>query len=421
MKLTIARRAVVLVAAGAVLAACSGGAATSSSGGEGDCIQSPTTGVTDDTIKLGNSAPLSGNLAVLSSYSYGAKAYFDMVNATGGLEGPDGKKRQVEFIVKDDGYDPSRAKTNVEEMVNNDEIYALVGNLGTATNLAIAPSLKEACVPNLWALSGTPALADPDTKGTINFAAVSTAEGRIFGEYLKEEKPDAKVAILVQNGDYGQPYLEGFEDSIEGTGIEIVDTQTYEPTDTDVRQQVTTLSATDADTFLVVALTTQAKQALNNAQSIGWKPEILIPSGTGMDVSQLQQLDQGAGENTIIGSYLKDPAASEGDPVMEEFLEYWNQVPGADKFPASNGVAGWATADLFARAFKSAESIDRADVVDAARNLDVEGDSVIRDGIKVRLEYPDDNFIIEGLQLQRFDPATKSLTDLQIIDTDPTA
>ncbi|GAA2443979.1 ABC transporter substrate-binding protein [Actinomadura vinacea] len=392
------------------LTACSGSAAFSGArSGSGDralenCPDNGTVGLTDTTIKLGVSQPLSGPLvAIGGGFVVGMNAYFNYVNSMGGVKGADGRRRKVEIVAKDDQYVATKAKANVSALINEDKVFALLGLFGTSGNLAARPLLAQECLPSLFASSGAPELGNPrhpwgGPAGSISYLL----EARASGEYLKSVDPDAKVAVLHQDDDLGRAYLQGFKKGIAGSGIRIVKVETFESTDPDVGNQITSLAATGADTFYDVAVGLQAMQALNHVHAGGWKPRII--QSAQISQSLLKKLEPGAGDGLVISTNAYDTDAPEnaGIPAVKLFKEWLRKTPGGAKTLPSSATTGWTAAMFMTWAIEHAETMDRAGVMEAAHNMNFTGPNFYLPGVKLVTD-PDDHYLIEGVAQQRFD------------------
>src|ERR1700741_4336727 len=163
-------------------------------------------GVTDTEIKLGQTTAYSGAASALSATSRAIVAYFKMINASGGING-----RKINLISLDDAYSPPKTVEQTRRLVESDEVLAITGTLGTPGNLAVAKYLNAKKVPQLLALSGSAKLNDPKLPWTTTFYAAQTIESRIYARYLLTSKPDAKIAILFQNDDYGKGYFNALK------------------------------------------------------------------------------------------------------------------------------------------------------------------------------------------------------------------
>ncbi|MEZ5180197.1 MAG: ABC transporter substrate-binding protein [Acidimicrobiales bacterium] len=236
-----------------------------------DCPDTDTAGIDGDTIVLASSFPQSGLTAAFAQISKGYKAYFDKLNADGGVEVA-GKKYKIKVVDKDDEYNASKTVQNINEEVGADgtKAFAVFNVVGTANNVAIRESLDENCVPNLFAATGSPAWGNPDYPWLVGSTlAPYTLEAKAFADYLKENEPTAKVAMLVQDDDFGKAYEEGFKKAIEGTDITVADVATYPTGANEVASQITSLKASGADVFFNGA-TLLACLRLTEAPADGW-------------------------------------------------------------------------------------------------------------------------------------------------------
>ncbi|MCB0977347.1 MAG: ABC transporter substrate-binding protein, partial [Acidimicrobiales bacterium] len=247
-----------------------------------DCPDNGTDGISGDTITLASSFPQSGLTAAFSQISKGYKAYFDKVNADGGVEVA-GKKYKIKVVDKDDEYNASKTVSNIRELVGTDgsKAFAVFNVVGTANNLAIRSDLGDNCVPNLFAATGSPVWGNPNYPWTTGSTlAPYTVEASAFADYLKEHQPKAKVAMLLQDDDYGKAYEEGFKKAIEGTDITVVKTAQYTTGASDVAAQVTALAASGADVFFDGGTLLACPNALENATKSNWKRAVTFVSGT---------------------------------------------------------------------------------------------------------------------------------------------
>ena len=234
-----ARRISGVVAAGAVAALLITGCSRGDDGAS--TPDAPSPGITDTTLTLGISSPLSGPTAGPGSCSVaGLYTYLEAKNADGGFEFGDGNTRTVALEYLDDVYDPAKALANFRQLVDEDEIFAYVGALGTPTNSAILPVANEEEIPQVLLITGATKFSSDQEANPWTMGLLPTYydEGFAFGELLVA-RGEVTVATLAQNDDYGDDYLAGFEAAIEGSDVEIVASATYEPTDATLDGQVT--------------------------------------------------------------------------------------------------------------------------------------------------------------------------------------
>ena len=415
-------RLAALVALALVVAACSGSGRDDSSTtepsnttGNGDsakpivdtstCTDSLTTGINGDTIKIGTSLPQSGTYSSFDEIRKGEEAFFSYTNDNGGVTVA-GKKYKLQLVVKDDAYDAQRTVTNVQSLISDDKVFALLNVVGTKNNLAIRNLINQACVPDLYAASGAPQWGNPDFPWLIGSELVPyPLEVQAFVDYLKKTKPDATIAVLRANDDFGRAYSDTLTELVKGTQLKVVQTQEYDNTGAQVATQVNNLANTKADAFLLAAALLACPTALNAAGDAGWKP-ITYMSGT--CASKILFSIAGANANGVLSvAPLLDPAdpTKANDPAMKLYkTQVKKYQPSADTENSIVGY-GWTTAALFVKTLESAEKLDRGSVMEAAHTLtDVSG---------IGLQLPggtwntsaDDMFVGETFQFIQYDAA----------------
>ncbi len=406
---------VLVLMLGMLGAAC--GSDKDSSGGEGggsggtapsggvtistdDCTDyQPTKGVTDTKITFGSSFPQSGTYAAFAEISKGYQAYFKYINAQGGVKG-----HQIEVVTKDDQYDSGKTKANTQELVQQNGVFAMFNVVGTPNNLAIRDDLGDECIPNLYLATGSQLWGDfknyPWLIGSIPSYATESA---IFADYLKANKPDAKVAILAQNDDFGEGYTVGFKKAIEGTGITIVDEQKYNTTDPDVKSQITTMSQSGADTALLAATALKCPQSLNAVKESGWKPTTYISATCTSNT--VVGLAKDANVGVLSSIYLKDPSDPEwaNDAAMQEFQTLGKQY-GLSDADAQNGLVGygWTMGALLADTLDKAPELTRQSVMQTAWSLSNLTPGLLLPGISINTAGSDDPYVIEQMQIGQY-------------------
>jgi branched-chain amino acid transport system substrate-binding protein len=276
--------------------------------------------------------------------------------------------------------------------------------VGTANNVAIRDTLNELCVPNLFAATGSPAWGNEDYPWLIGSTlAPYTLEAKAFADLLGELKPDATVAMLRQDDDFGDAYEDGFRQAIEGTDIELVEVQQY-AAGGEVSAQMTALADSGADAFLNGAALLPCPSALTAAAEAGWEP-ITWVSGTCISKT-LMGIAGEAGADAYAGSNLKDPLNPDWDedPAMVEYLATINEYQPAD-FDPENAIVGYGytQAALLVEALEAAEAPTRLAVMESVRNLDGITDvGLLLPGVSVTTG-PGDSFMGETLQLAQYE------------------
>jgi ABC-type branched-subunit amino acid transport system substrate-binding protein len=322
-------RAVVAIAGASLfITACGaggdGGSDGDSGGDGGDSaaeVEGDTTGVTDSSITIGTHQPLTGVAAPgYSEISTGAQAYFDHVNAAGGV-----CERDIEYIVRDDGYNPTNTSQVTNQLVLQDEIFAMMGGLGTPTHSAVLEFLNEEQVPDLFVASGSVLWKEADQYPyTFGWQPNYTVEGKVLGQYIAETFPEAKVGLFGQGDDFG---ADGFEGAKQFLGDQIVAEQTYTPGNTDVGPQIAALQAAGAD--LIVGFTVPAYTALSQltALRLSYKPQ-WVYSNVGSDATLVGALLKNFSKGAVSdgGGLLEGALTTKYIPTVEEPDNPWTQV-----------------------------------------------------------------------------------------------
>ena len=245
------------------LAASAGGATTADPG------------VTSSTVLLGGTVPLTGEAAAFGTVGPGAKAYFDYVNAKGGVNG-----RKIEYRYLDDAYNPAQTVQLTRRLVEQDKVFAVFNSIGTANNLAIRDYLNAQKVPQLFAADGSQSIGRSSAQypWTMGFLMSYRGEGNVYGKTIVKTRPKAKIAVLYENTELGLDMLTGLTRAIAGKGPRVVAKQGYEFTGADVSAQVALLKASGADTLMLFATPKFFLNGIRAAHNLGWKPQVYVAS-----------------------------------------------------------------------------------------------------------------------------------------------
>src|ERR1700730_12892141 len=224
-------------------------------------------GASDTEIKVGNINPYSGPASAYGLIGKTIAAYFNKVNAEGGVNG-----RKINFITYDDSYSPPKTVEQVRKLVESDEVLFVFQTLGTPSNTAIHRYMNQKKVPQLFVATGATKWGDPQNfPWTMGWQPNYQSEGRIYAQYILQNHPNAKVGILYQNDDYGKDYVKGLKDGLGGK-VQIVSEQPYETTDQTVHSKIIMRKASGAVVFFNVTTPKFAAQAIRKAGEIVWKP-----------------------------------------------------------------------------------------------------------------------------------------------------
>jgi branched-chain amino acid transport system substrate-binding protein len=383
------RRALVLVALAFAPVALAGAAADP--------------GVSDDSILIGGTAPLSGEASSAGAVSRGAAAYFAYVNARGGVNG-----RKIDYKVLDDGYDPARTIQATRELVQQARVFALFNTLGTSTNLAIRDFLNQSKVPQLFVASGATTWGR-DAKHypwTIGYIPSYQTEGTVLARNVLKTKPRARIAVLFQDDDYGKDLLAGFTRGLGTKKRQLVKAVGYDPTGADVSSQVAELRATKADVFMVFAFGKFAIQAEIQAAKLGWRPQVYVNAVASS--TSLMTIAALTGARSVIKGaisivFFKDPSDPRWakDPGIALFQRIM-RAAGANDLRNGYYVAGMSAAFTLVDALRKAgKNLTRAGIMAAARSLNEANNPFVIPGIVVKTG-PTDGFPIQQVALERW-------------------
>ncbi|MDQ0636169.1 branched-chain amino acid transport system substrate-binding protein [Arthrobacter pascens] len=332
-------------------------------------------GITDTSITLGITTPLSGPTAGPGTCTVaGVAAYFGAVNAAGGVKFGDGKTRSVNIKSYDDAYDPQKSLSNFQQMVS-DNIFAVTAGLGTPTNRAFRDAAISQKVPQVLVMTGDPLFSDrKQSPWQLGFVPIYQNEGAAFGKLLAGSKDQHKVAILSQNDDYGKGYVSGFKEAIKGnSSISIVGEQTYEATDTSVDAQLTQLASSGADVFFnAMSITPLVIAALQKGQQIGWKPSWFLPSNTSSPTAILQPGGATAYPGIYSVSFAKAPQSPvfAKDPDVVKFLSELKQYGNYPDMPAfPHCMWSYMVGATLEQAFKNMTGPTRDNFMESLRDI----------------------------------------------------
>ncbi len=359
-------------------------------------------GASDTEIKIGNTMPYSGPASAYGTVGRAMAAYFQSVNDQGGING-----RKINFISLDDGYSPPRTVEQTRKLVEEEQVLFLAGNLGTPTNSAIHKYVNAKKVPHISLNTGATKWGDPKNfPWTMGYNLSYQAEAKIYARYILETKPDAKIAILYQNDDYGKDYVKGLKDGLGDKAARmIVAEASYEVTDATIDSQIVSLKSSGADTFFNVTTPKFAAQAIRKASDIGWKPLHILNNVSSSVGSVLTPAGLDKSVGLITALYGKDPVDPQwkNDAGMKEYLAWFKKyLPDGDVKDGLN-VAGYSNAQVVVQVLRQCgDDLSRENVMRQAANIKDLQLPMALPGIKANTS-PEDYFLIESGQLARFD------------------
>ena len=376
-----------------------------------------TPGLTAKTITIGGTFPLTGPAAAYAPIPIGMKAYFSYINARRATKGEDSARRrgvlgrQIIWKYYDDAYNPANTVQLTRRLVEEDKVFATVGQLGTEHNLAVRSYLNQQKVPQSLVSTGASywGLQYKEFPWTIGWQPDYISEGRIYGLHIKANFNGKKIAVLYQNDDYGKDYLYGLRAALGKTYADanIVDQEPYEVTATSVASQMARIKASGATIFVILATPTSTIRAYATGKALGFKPEQIYLNSVSATAAFLNIAVGAAGAAYVNGSlstqYLKDPANPEwdNDPAMKLYHQIMAKyAPSAN---ASNGLYfyGVAKAEAFVQAlYKAGKNPTRASYMAALLSMNTPNKFALP-GV-VEKTSAKDHFIISQQQLIRY-------------------
>jgi ABC-type branched-subunit amino acid transport system substrate-binding protein len=359
-------------------------------------------GANDTEIKIGNTIPYSGPASAYGVIGKSEAAYFKMINEQGGVNG-----RKINYISLDDGYSPPKAVEMVRKLVEQDEVLFMVSTLGTPSNTAIHKYMNTKKVPHLFLATGATKWNDPKNfPWTMGFNPSYQAEGKVYARHILQTKPNAKIAVLYQNDDYGKDYLKGLTDGLgDKAKTMIVAQASYEVTDPTIDSQIVTLKGSGADVFVNITTPKFAAQAIRKVADVGWKPVHYLNNVSQSISSVLQPAGLDKSVGLISTQYLKevsDPRWA-NDPAMKEYFEfakkYTPELNPHDSFVAYGYSVGQLTVQLLKQC---GDNLTRENVMKQAANLKKVQLPLSVPGVVIDTS-PTDYALFEAMQLIRFD------------------
>lgn len=354
-------------------------------------------GASDTEVKIGTSAPFSGPVSAYGTITKTAAAYFAKVNADGGVNG-----RKITYITYDDGFTPAKTVEMTRKLVEQDEVLAIFFTIGTSHNLAIQKYLNAKKVPQMFVGTGATIFGDVKTNPwTIGWQPSYNAEAKAFGQHIVRTKPNAKVAVLQANDDFGKDFMKGLMEGL-GSKSKDVTTLTFENTDPTIDSQIISLKGTGAESFVIVGTPRFATMALKKAHEIGWSPNRYVSSVSQSVGSVMKPAGDGA-KGAISATYLRDPT-DPATPQTKEYAEYAafmkQYYPAGDPNDSLN-LIGYGAAQTFVQTLKQAgDNLTRENLMKQALNLDFSL-PMLYQGVTVKTT-PNDAYPIDKLQLIQF-------------------
>jgi branched-chain amino acid transport system substrate-binding protein len=358
------------------------------------------TGASDTEIKIGNIMPYSGPASAYGVIGKIEEAYFKMINDQGGING-----RKINFITYDDGYSPPKAVEQARKLVESDEVLLVFGPLGTPSNSAIQKYLNAKKVPQLFVATGATKFGEPkEFPWTMGWQPAYQSESRVYAKYLLANKPDAKIAVMYQNDDFGKDMLKGLKDGLGAKASQIIAEDSYEVSEPTIDSHIIKLKASGADVFVSFTTPKFAAQAIKKVAELGWKPTY-IQSNVGASVgSVLKPAGYENSQGILSAAYAKDGADPQwdNDEGMKKFYAFLAKyAPDANKADGSV-VYGYGQAQTMVQVLKQAgDNLTRENIMKQAASLKDFVPDTLLPGVKINTSATD-FYPIDQLQIMQF-------------------
>jgi branched-chain amino acid transport system substrate-binding protein len=358
----------------------------------------------DSEIRVGNVMPYTGPLAGFGAIGKAESAYFDMINARGGING-----RKIRFISYDDSSDPRTALEQTRKLVEQDKVLLMFGSFGTPGNFAVRPYLNENKIPQLFVASGDQEWNRPKAfPWTMGWQPPFRAEGQIFANYIQAYFPKRTIAVLWQNDQFGRDLYSGLEESFGNGASRIVADMTFDMSDKSIARQIDILQASGAEILVFDGAPAIAALAIRRAADIGWHPVFLLDNASASIANALRPAGLQNATGVISTAFLKDAGDPtwRDDPGMQEWSSFMDKYyPDGDK-DDSGAVFGYAAAETLAQVLRQCgDDLSRATIMRQAASLSNYHSSVLLPRIAINTSATEFRSI-EQMQLVQFDGRT---------------
>lgn len=359
-------------------------------------------GVTDTEVKIGQTMPYSGPASSFAAIGKAMTAYFKKVNAEGGVNG-----RKINLISLDDGYSPPKAVEQTRRLVEGEEVFAIIGTFGSPTNFAIQKYLNIKKVPGLFLGTGANRISDPATyPWSMGWQPNNHAKGLIYAKYLLKEKPDAKIAVLYQNDDFGRDYVKGFRDGLGAKADTMIVKQlSYEVSDPTIDSQILILQSSGANVLVDIATPKFTAQAIKKMAETKWNALHLLSDASGSISSTLVPAGLENSKGVITVAFRKDPNDPiwANDPGMLDYLTFMKQYMPEANPSETFYIFGYATAQTFVHVLKNCgDQLTRGNLMKQASSIKDLELPILLPGITLNTS-PNDFTPLSQEQLMQFD------------------
>jgi branched-chain amino acid transport system substrate-binding protein len=359
-------------------------------------------GVTDTEIKIGQTMPYSGPASAYGAIGRSEAAYLKMINDQGGVNG-----RKINLVSLDDGYSPPKTFEQTRKLVEQENVAFIFSSLGTPTGVVVRKYLNERKVPQLFQASGATFWGDHQHfPWSMGWQPNYQTEGAIYGRYLLQHKPNARIAVLYQNDDAGRDYVAGFKAGLGADAAKkmIVAVATYETTDPTLDSQIVTLQSSGADVLFDNTTPKFAAQAIRKVYDVGWKPLHFLMSVATSVSAVMEPAGFEKGQGIITAAYLKDPNDPQwkDDKAYKDWLAFMQKYDPEGNLGDSFNVYGYSVAQTVVQLIKQCgDDLSRENIMKQAANLNMTVPMLLP-GIRIHTGV-NDFYPIKQMRLARFE------------------
>jgi branched-chain amino acid transport system substrate-binding protein len=355
-------------------------------------------------ISIGNVMPYTGALAAFGSIGRTESAYFDMINAQGGING-----HKIKFISYDSTSDPVTSFKLTHKLVEEDKVLLLFGSFALPGDLALRPYLNQRRVPELFVASGDRGWSDPHRyPWSMGWQPPFRAEGRIYANYIQASYPEGKIAVLWQNDQFGRDLFIGLQEGLGDLAHMIVSDITFDASDRSINSQVDLLRSSGADILIFDGAPAMAAMAIRHMIEINWHPVFILDNASASIANAMKPAGLQNSVGVISTAFLKDAddPAWKDDPAMKQWSSFMDKYyPDGDK-DDSNTVFGYAAAETLVQVLRQCgDDFSRENIMRQAEALKNYQSSVSLPGI-IANTGPEDFHPIKQMRLVQFDGNT---------------
>lgn len=355
----------------------------------------------DQEIRIGNVMPYSGPLSEFGAIGQAEAAYFDMINARGGING-----RKIRFITRDDNSDPAAAMELTRNLVEKDDVQLMFGSFGTPGNLATRWYLNEKKIPQLFVASGDEELSQAKAfPWTMGWQPPFRSEGRIYANYIQAYYPRKKIVVLWQNDQFGRTLYKGIQEGLGDLNRQVLVDIAFDIGDEHLEGHVSVLKRADADIFVFLGVPSTASKVIKLAASLNWHPVFIVNDASASIANAMAPAGLENSAGVISAAFLKDPSdpAWKDDPAMKSWFAFMDKFYQVESANNSAALYGYAAAEALTQVLKQCgDDFSRDNIMRQAASLRDYKPSVALPSIKMNTS-PDSYLPIKQMRLVQFD------------------